>query len=276
MEVRSSDGNVVVVHDMGGTGAPLLICHATGFCARAYQPFADALAGRHHVYGVDLRGHGDSPPLPDLDFDWMRITHDVLAAVRSISAGPVHVVGHSMGGAVALQAEANFGGVVASAFVFEPIIFPTHLERPAAPNPMASNARRRREAFASRDEVMWRYAKRAPLDELSAASLAAYVEHGFALLDDGSVRLKCRAEWEARIFEASGKITTTTIAGVTSPVVVSVGDETDSFLTTLGPHIVATLERAKLMEIAGVGHFGPLEAPRRFAELVIEAIARAA
>ena len=64
MEVSTELGTTVAVHDLGGNGEPLLICHTTGFCGWAYQPLATALVGRHHVFAVDLRGHGDSPHRP--------------------------------------------------------------------------------------------------------------------------------------------------------------------------------------------------------------------
>jgi len=269
MQVRGSSGSTIAVHDMGGRGEPLLICHATGFCSRAYSPFAELLAVSHHVYGVDLRGHGDSPPTDDLNFEWFSIAEDVTAAVRAISSGPVHVFGHSIGGAVALQAEASVGGLFQTAFVFEPIIFPPGSITRPVPNPMADSARRRKERFSSREEALWRFSNRPPLEELSASSLAAYVEHGFTQDVDGSVQLKCRAQWEALTYEATGAITTETIAGVEIPVVVCVGDEPDSSLSRLGPVLVAALANATLRVLEGVGHFGPLEAPRQLAGHVL-------
>src|SRR3954469_6119132 len=106
MNVTTVHGTSVAVHDLGGDGPALLICHATGFCGRAYGPLAAVLGARHHVWAVDVRGHGDSPPPADGNFDWNGITFDVLAAVEAIAADELHVVGHSMGGAVAMQAEA--------------------------------------------------------------------------------------------------------------------------------------------------------------------------
>ena len=52
---------MIAVHDLGGEGDALLVCHATGFCGRVYEPFARTLGSQHHVHAVDLRGHSDSP-----------------------------------------------------------------------------------------------------------------------------------------------------------------------------------------------------------------------
>jgi len=70
MKVPSSDGVVVTVHDLGGTGDPFLICHATGFLGRVYEPMAADLTAHHHVYALDFRGHGDTPRPANERFDW--------------------------------------------------------------------------------------------------------------------------------------------------------------------------------------------------------------
>ena len=59
---------------------------------------------------------------------------DVVAATRAISDEPLAcVVGHSMGGAVALQAAAEDPTLFASAYLFEPIVSEPQAESPAAP-----------------------------------------------------------------------------------------------------------------------------------------------
>jgi pimeloyl-ACP methyl ester carboxylesterase len=268
MDIATDQGTTVVVHDLGGAGEPLLICHATGFCGRAYEPLAAALGTQHRVFAVDLRGHGDSLPPPDLNFDWPAIAADVHAAARAITTEPIHVFGHSMGGAVALQAEAAYGGLFATAFLYEPIVTPPGI-RPST-NPMAETARKRTEVFASKEAAFWRYGARSQLGGLMAAALAAYVDHGFETLPDGRVRLKCRGEWEARTFEATGGVTTESIAGVSIPVVVATGDEPQSPLVALAPGIVDALEHARLLTYDLVGHFGPLQQPRRIARDIVE------
>ena len=259
MEVRTEHGTTIVVHDLGGDGSPLLICHATGFCGMAYAPLAGALRGRHHVWAVDVRGHGDSPPPEDGDFAWMGIVEDVLAACRAIGEGrQVHAIGHSRGGAVALQAEADHPGTFASAYLFEPIIpgddFPM-----VGDNPMAVSARKRRERFPSKEAVLWRYASRPPFDGIGAASLVAYVEHGFATESEGTVRLKCRPEHEARTFEAAGVITAATVAPAALPVVVATGSASASPVASFAPGVVDALPDARLVVHEHLGHFGPFQ-----------------
>ena len=108
---------------MGGAGPPVLICHATGFCGRAYGPLAQALGDRFHVWALDMPGHGDSDDPPGGDFSWRAMVGRRRRRDPGDRDEPLAcVVGHSMGGAVALQAAAEDPALFAAAYLFEPII----------------------------------------------------------------------------------------------------------------------------------------------------------
>ncbi|WP_261569512.1 hypothetical protein [Frankia gtarii] len=113
--------------------------------------------------------------------------------------------------------------------------------------------------FPSRQAALARYATRPPLRELTAGALAAYVEHGFEDLPDGTVRLRCRAEQEARFFEASGRITWATVAKAALPTVVATGEQSDSELIPAAPGLAAALPAARHVSYGHLGHFGPLQ-----------------
>jgi pimeloyl-ACP methyl ester carboxylesterase len=272
VHLPSSDGVRLALHELGGDGTPLLICHATGFCGRAYEPLAEALAAHHRVWALDARGHGESSPPDDGDQDWLRIVDDVLVAIDAIGA-PVHLVGHSMGGAVGLAAEARRPGLLRSAYLFEPIIFPRAVELPAGvepgPNPMAEAARRRRATFPSRAEARQRYGSRPPLSALDPRALDAYVAYGFEELPDGTVALRCRPEVEADTFESAGSITVDTVRGVAPPVVIARGGEHGSPIADGSPVVAAAVRQGRVETFDDLGHFGPLEAPEAIAADVL-------
>ena len=100
---------------------------------------------------------------------------------------------------------------------------PAGWQRPIDNTHMSGPARKRRELFPSRSEAMWRYAARPPLNALRSECLAAYVEYGFHDLEDGTVRLACRAESEARTFEAAGLMTADRASVIATPVTVGLG-----------------------------------------------------
>jgi len=274
--VRSTNGVTLALHDLGGQGPAVLLCHATGFHGRAYGPFAAYLSAAYHVYALDFRGHGASTPPDDEEFDWGGMAQDVLACVEAIGIRPIPAIGHSMGGAAILLAELSHPGTFSEAYVYEPIVRSAAWDIPNGENPMSGAARRRREVFDSRAEVMWRYCSRAPLGELRADCLAAYVEHGFVDLADGGVRLACRAEHEARTFESSGLMTTELCANITIPVVVGVGGaDSGSNTGLMAPATAAALPYGRLRSYPHLGHFGPLQDPVTVAVEVREAFGAA-
>ncbi len=274
MRVASTDGVSVTVHDVGGDGPQLLVCHATGFCGRAYDPMVARLLPRHHVFAIDFRGHGDTDAPANGRFDWAGMADDLEATIAALTDEPVAVFGHSMGGAVAVLVEHRRPGTLRAAYLYEPIIIPPGMEAPAG-NPMSEAARRRRPGFASRGDAMLRYASRPPLDALQAGALAAYVEHGFADEPDGTVRLKCRPEWEAATFDATGKATVDIAAQVAVPTVIAVGYDLGSWSPSLfGPAIVDAMPHATLERYPTLGHFGPLQDPVTIADAVLAHTAR--
>lgn len=274
--VTRPDGVAIAVHELGGHGEPFLFAHATGFCAPMYRPLARALAHRFRVVAVDARGHGVSSPPPDGAMDWDEMAADLLGVVDALGGGPLHAFGHSLGGALVLLAEHARPGTFRSAFLFEPIVWPAGMAR-TGPNVMADAARARRPVFASRAEVLWRYSSRPPLDALRADALHAYVQHGFVEQPDGSVRIACDPEHEARVFEAEVKVTTTAIAHLQLPVTVACGyDEPGPNPGRLAPDVVEALDRAVLRRYDHMGHFGPFQDPVTVGRAVVEHLAWAA
>ncbi|MFG3229664.1 alpha/beta fold hydrolase [Kitasatospora sp. NPDC048194] len=80
-------------------GPPLVLLHALGERATDWDVVLPDLAPGHHVYALDLRGHGDSGRTAAYSLEAMR--EDVLAFLDALGLVRVDLVGHSMGGAVA-------------------------------------------------------------------------------------------------------------------------------------------------------------------------------
>ena len=93
------------MYEFGGAGQPLLMAHATGFCATMYRPLAAELVEQFRVVALDFRGHGRSARPGNDDFGWDRMAQDVLAVIDRLGTKPAAGFGHSMGGAALLMAE---------------------------------------------------------------------------------------------------------------------------------------------------------------------------
>lgn len=97
------------------TATPLLIVHGFLAASRNWRTVAKQLAERHHVYVLDMRNHGSSPHAEVLDYPSMAA--DLLAFMdrHGIAAG--HLLGHSMGGKVAMWFALHYPQRVANLIV---------------------------------------------------------------------------------------------------------------------------------------------------------------
>jgi pimeloyl-ACP methyl ester carboxylesterase len=93
---------VVLFHrNLGGSGdPPLVLLHGLLGSSRNWQTAGRELAAARRVYALDLRNHGLSPHAPGMSYDAMMA--DVLAWLDANRVGPAELVGHSMGGKVAM------------------------------------------------------------------------------------------------------------------------------------------------------------------------------
>jgi pimeloyl-ACP methyl ester carboxylesterase len=130
--IESSDGVRIVLRDLGGpsggTSTPvLLFSHATGFHGRVWEPMATFLCTEFRCVALDLRGHGMSELPSGATLAWSGMVDDVVAALRSdrFPIGPLHGIGHSMGGAALVLAAALRPDAFRSLWLYEPVIIPT-------------------------------------------------------------------------------------------------------------------------------------------------------
>jgi pimeloyl-ACP methyl ester carboxylesterase len=226
--VPSHGGVEVAVHDAGGDGRPMVFVHGTGLCSRMWEPVARRLPpGVVRAVFVDLRGHGATRTPEDVTFTEPDMVGDLDAVAEHLGLRDAWAVAHSMGGATSLLTEAQRPGTFERLWVFEPIIFPRGpFDSTEGPDALAAATRRRRAVYPSRAAAAARYGSRPPLDELHPEVLTAYVEHGFVDEPDGSARLACAPEHEARAYEQFLRDGWSHLGEVAPPVLVAHGDRT--------------------------------------------------
>lgn len=261
--VRSSEGIDIAVHDLGGSGVPVLAAHATGFHGRAWGPLADRLTSAH-VVAPDFRGHGDSVTPVGYAFDWARFGDDVLDTLDGLGwvDGSAVGIGHSMGAAALLLAELRRPGTFAGLWLYEPITFPPEVRDllSGPENPLAAGARRRRTTFPSLQATIDTYGAKPPMNAFTPASLDAYVRGGFTEAADGTATLKCRPADEAVMY--SQAVTCDAferLAGVSCPTAVLRGALEEFGPSTIAPSVAAGAPAARLEVHDDLGHFGPMQ-----------------
>jgi pimeloyl-ACP methyl ester carboxylesterase len=88
--------------DGGREGIPVVFVHGLGGDRRVWAAQLDHLWRTRRAVAIDLRGHGESDPAPELSdgFTMEAFARDVEAVVRALGFRKYVLVGHSMGGAV--------------------------------------------------------------------------------------------------------------------------------------------------------------------------------
>jgi pimeloyl-ACP methyl ester carboxylesterase len=84
-------------------GTLLLLVHGFGNDAHVWDEVAPVLAPHYRTVAISLRGHGDSGRGPEPGLDAETLVRDLESAVRALGAPRLVLVGHSLGGRVAMR-----------------------------------------------------------------------------------------------------------------------------------------------------------------------------
>ncbi len=82
------------------TKKPLIILHGFFASSRNWRQIARKLAEQSHVYVIDMRNHGLSPHVSEMDYPTM--AEDLKAFMDEHKLKTANILGHSMGGKVAM------------------------------------------------------------------------------------------------------------------------------------------------------------------------------
>jgi pimeloyl-ACP methyl ester carboxylesterase len=91
-----------VAYRMAGSGPPIVLIHGITSSSSTWEPVARGLAQRHTVLAPDLFGHGASAK-PRGDYSMGAFASGIRDLLVSLEIGPATIVGHSLGGGVAMQ-----------------------------------------------------------------------------------------------------------------------------------------------------------------------------
>lgn len=110
-DVCIPDSNNVFHIYMAGTEGPVVFClHGGGYSGLSFAIAASKIKDKARVVAMDLRGHGKSSTENDLDLSIETLCGDVIAVLKTMygdSPPAVVLVGHSMGGSIAVHVAAK-------------------------------------------------------------------------------------------------------------------------------------------------------------------------
>ncbi|KAI6657663.1 Protein phosphatase methylesterase [Oopsacas minuta] len=112
LDIRTSDTDIFHVYTLGTEGPVVLLLHGGGHSALSWSLLAENLVESVNcrVLALDSRGHGGTSTRDDCDLSWQRQVQDAADVFNKMyvhqddtPAPPVVIVGHSMGGAIAVR-----------------------------------------------------------------------------------------------------------------------------------------------------------------------------
>ncbi|HEY7229429.1 MAG TPA: alpha/beta hydrolase [Pseudolabrys sp.] len=120
-------GGISVKYLASGAGEPVVLVHSTAGSGRQWAAMAEALRSNFRVIAPDLCGYGGTAHWPGNGTFNLAVEADLIAALLDMLGKPAHIVGHSYGGAVALQFAFRYPDYLRSLTLIEPASF--HLLR---------------------------------------------------------------------------------------------------------------------------------------------------
>jgi pimeloyl-ACP methyl ester carboxylesterase len=116
-----------VAYAESGSGEPALLLHSSASSAAQWRSLTEALQGTCRILAPDLYGYGETDAWPGQGPLRLAEEAALADAVLAQARDPVHLVGHSYGGAVALRFALQQPGRLRSLTLIEPVAF--HLLR---------------------------------------------------------------------------------------------------------------------------------------------------
>lgn len=95
--------DAITFKTLGGAGEDLVLIHGFGSDRLSWAGTSPALMEVARVHSLDLPGHGDSLGADAGDGSAQDLTRAVTAAIDAQGLASVHLLGHSLGGSIAMQ-----------------------------------------------------------------------------------------------------------------------------------------------------------------------------
>jgi pimeloyl-ACP methyl ester carboxylesterase len=260
-------GDVEIAYLDEGKGPVVILGHCSSASHKQWLPLIETLKSDWRVLAPDLIGYGQSSPWPADKPFVNEADVNVLLALAKKAKGPLYLVGHSYGAAIALESARTLGERVKCLVLVEPVSF--HLLRQegrpewsevetlgrAVLGPVAQgDDRAAAKAFMSYWLGRWRWWLSPDRFKAAIAATIPKVALEFGIVVAAPTTLAEYAE-------------------ITAPVLLIKGGRTRAPTRAVVDLLAATLPNATVEVLKGAGHMSPFTHPAELNRLILDHLA---
>ena len=251
-----------------GSGTPIILVHGSISDYREWSKQMASFAGHYRVIAISRRYHWpNSPPGKEADASVETQADDLAAIIQALRIAPAHIIGHSYGGAVALNLTLRHPELVRTLVLAEPAVSGVLANSPENDDVLKESQALReemKEAFASGNpgRIVRTYAEHVAPGELEKASP---VTREMLLANAPAFQLDFTA--------LRPPVTCEGVRRITVPVLVVSGDRSPNGLRHIA-EAAARCMQAKLVKIPQATHWMQEDHARDFNDSVLEFLAR--
>lgn len=277
IRVPGADGLSLHALEWSREGTPLVFLHGFSNEAHVWDDAAPAVAPYYRTLAFDLRGHGDSDRDPEGRYDYDFHVADLEAALASLGIERFVLVGHSLGGRIAMRFAGKHPNRIAGLVIVDSapeldvrgtVRITVDLQRGGASGGEGLS-------FASEAEYRSVLARAYP--EVSRAVLERMAHHMLRQRDDGRFEPKLDPQWfkgragadEAEMREREERLTKemwNALAALPCPALVIRGAASDVMSPEVADRMVEdVLQHGRLAVVPRAGHSVMVDNPEGFA-----------
>lgn len=256
-----------------GTGTPVVFVHGAWMDLRYWEPQRQAIATQCRFIAYTLRYHGTAP-WPDEGQHYSVATHaaDLVALIRQLNAGPVHLVGLSSGGRLVTLVALQYPDLVRSLTVLEPPIDELLADLPEA-QPV-------RDAWRKGFEPIDTAAKAGEAVQATKLFFEWVNNQGPGAFDTQPEAFRqmildnARTLPLARSAPRPAAISCAMLSGVKAPTLVVGGEQTPRYLVLINEVVVQCIPGSRLVVIPKATHLMSHQNPVAFNEALLHFLAQ--